>query len=75
MRSAVIFAVLLLAAILVAGFYANGIKIYAVSSLNTGCADGLCYGCVLDGVPCTCYSQECVCVDKIVPLETCINAG
>ncbi|MBD3303887.1 hypothetical protein GF343_01985 [Candidatus Woesearchaeota archaeon] len=75
MRSATIFALFLLAAILVAGLYANSIKTYAVRSVNDDCADGLCYGCVLDGVPCTCYSQECVCGEKIVPLDTCVTAG
>jgi len=75
MRSVTIFALFLLAAILVGGLYANSIKTYAVSSVNDDCTDGLCYGCVLDGVPCTCYSQECVCGEKIVPLAACVNAG
>ena len=75
MRSVVIFAVFLLAAIIVAGMYANSIKTYVVKSINDDCEDGLCYGCVIEGVPCTCYSKECVCGNRIVPLEACINAG
>ncbi|MBW2973018.1 hypothetical protein KY346_01345 [Candidatus Woesearchaeota archaeon] len=75
MRFAVIFAIVLLAAIIMAGFYADNIKSYAVKSMHADCENGLCYGCVLNGVPCTCYSKECVCGNRIVPLETCLNAG
>lgn len=75
MRPATIFALVLLAAIMLGGLYGNSIKSYAVSAINNNCFDGLCYGCVLDGVPCTCYSQECVCGGRIVSIEACINAG
>lgn len=74
MRSATIFAVFLLAAILVAGLYATNIKSYAVSSVGN-CENGLCYGCVLEGMPCTCYSKECVCGERIVPIDACRSAG
>jgi len=74
MKSGIILAIILLSAILVAGLFSDNIKTYAVASINDNCADGLCYGCVLDGIPCTCYSKECVCGERIVPLATCLNS-
>jgi hypothetical protein len=67
MRSATILAVVLLAAIFVMGFYASGIKAAVVTSIYG--EDN--YGCVINGVPCTCYSKECVCEGKIYPISAC----
>ncbi|MBW2986654.1 hypothetical protein KY333_04760 [Candidatus Woesearchaeota archaeon] len=74
MRSGIILALILLSAILVAGLFSDNIKTYAVASINDNCEMGLCYGCVIDGIPCTCYSKECVCENRIVPISACINS-
>jgi hypothetical protein len=67
MRSVTILAVLLLAAIFVAGFYADSIKSQFVKSIGEES------GCIIEGQLCTCYSKECVCEGRIYPISACTN--
>lgn len=69
MRSVTILVIILLAAIFVMGLYSDNIKSAVVKSLYG--EDN--YGCIIDGMSCTCYSKECICGGVIYPITACLN--
>lgn len=67
MRYVLIFAMILLLAIFLGALWGDHIRAYVVKDVL---GKDL---CELNGRQCKCYSQECVCGERVIPKQECLN--
>ncbi|MBN1644976.1 hypothetical protein JW851_02985 [Candidatus Woesearchaeota archaeon] len=67
MKYAILFAFILLLVIFLGSLWGDSIKSYVVKDVLGQDI------CEINGVMCKCYSRECVCGNKIVPKQECLN--
>jgi len=67
MKHTILLAFILLLAIFAASLFGDNIKSYVVKDVMGK------EMCELNGEICKCYSKECVCGDKIIPKQECLN--